>query len=340
MKSRISRRTFISSTAAGTSFASVALLTRRSKAAEFEYKIGNDVPDTHPMNVRLKGAIAKIEQETNGRLVFKLFPNNQLGGDTDMLSQLRSGALECFNLSGLILATLVPVASIYGIAFAFKEHATVFAALDGDLGKHLRGAIEKAGIGSFDKIWSNGYRQILTGEKPIKAPEDLRKMKIRVPVSPLWLSFFKALGASPVGINWNETYSALQTKVVDGLDSSLLNAEISKMYEVQKYCAMTNHMWDGYIFLLNRRAWAALPKDLQEIAERNFNAACLLQRQDYPKIDTTLRPQLGRKGILFTDPKPEEFREALKQGGYYADWRKQYGPEAWAALEKYSGPLG
>jgi TRAP-type C4-dicarboxylate transport system substrate-binding protein len=83
MKSRISRRTFISSTAAGTSFASFALLPRRSKAAEFEYKIGNDVPDTHPMNVRLKKAIAKIEQETSGRLVFKLFPNNQLGGDTD-----------------------------------------------------------------------------------------------------------------------------------------------------------------------------------------------------------------------------------------------------------------
>jgi TRAP-type transport system periplasmic protein len=338
MKSRISRRTFISSTAAGTSFASFALLPRRSKAAEFEYKIGNDVPDTHPMNVRLKEAIAKIEQETSGRLVFKLFPNNQLGGDTDMLSQLRSGALECFNLSGLILATLVPVASIYGIAFAFKEHATVFAALDGDLGKHLRGAIEKAGIGSFDKIWSNGYRQILTGEKPIKAPGDLRNMKIRVPVSPLWLSFFKALGASPVGINWNETYSALQTKVADGLDSSLLNAEISKMYEVQKYCAMTNHMWDGYIFLLNRRAWSALPRDLQEIAERNFNSACLLQRQDYPKIDATLRLQLEGRGIVFTDPKADEFREALKQGGYYSDWRKQYGPEAWAMLEKYSGP--
>jgi hypothetical protein len=69
-----------------------------------------------------------------------------------------------------------------------------------------------------------------------------------------------------------------------------------------------------------------------------INGAC--QRQDYPKIDATLRPQLERKGIPFTDPKAEEFREALKQGGYYADWRKQYGPEAWAALEKYSGPLG
>ena len=110
------------------------------------------------------------------------------------------------------------------------------------------------------------------------------------------------------------------------------------MYEVQKYCAMTNHMWDGYIFLLNRRAWSALPRDLQEIAERNFNSACLLQRQDYPKIDATLRLQLEGKGIVFTDPKADEFREALKQGGYYSDWRKQYGPEAWAMLEKYSGP--
>ena len=226
MTSRLTRRTILSSAAAVGTF---ALVTRRSKAAEFAYKIGNDVPDSHPMNTRLQSAIARIDEESGGRLVFTLFPNNQLGGDTDMLSQLRSGALECFNLSGLILATMVPVTSIYGIAFAFKDYKTAFEAVDGDLGKYLRSAIDKAGIHSLDRLWNNGYRQVLTGARPINAPEDLRNKKIRVPVSPLWLSFFKALGAAPAGINWNETYSALQTKTVDGLDTSLLNADISKM---------------------------------------------------------------------------------------------------------------
>jgi TRAP-type transport system periplasmic protein len=321
------RRTLLSSAACAAAMGTFAVLADRSKAAEFEYKIGNDVPDAHPMNVRLEEAIAKIAQESNGRLAFKLFPNNQLGGDTDMLSQLRSGALECFNLSGLILATMIPVASIYGVAFAFKSYNSAFEAVDGELGKHLRGAIEKAGLDCLPRLWNNGYRQIMTGEKPINSPQDLRNMKIRVPVSPLWISFFKAVGAAPAGINWNETYSALQTKTVDGLDTSLLNADISKMYEVQKYCAMTNHMWDGYFFLANRRAWSALPNDLREIAERNFDAACLVQRRDYQKLDADLRPQMEARSITFTDPSPDEFRAALKQAGFYADWHKQYGPK-------------
>jgi len=103
---------------------------------------------------------------------------------------------------------------------------------------------------------------------------------------------------------------------------------------------MTNHMWDGYFFLANRKAWTALPDGLREIAERNFNAACLLQRDDYAKLDATLRPKLEAKGIVFTDPRPDEFRAALKQAGFYADWLRQYGPDAWGLLEKYAGPLG
>jgi tripartite ATP-independent transporter DctP family solute receptor len=334
------RRSFLGTVAAASGMATFGILTEKSKAAEFEFKIGNDVPDTHPMNVRLREAIARIREQTGGRLVFNLFPNNQLGGDTVMLSQLRSGALECFNLSPIILSTLIPAVSIPGLAYAFKDYGTAFRAMDGELGDHVRAATNKAGIDCFKPVWNNDFRNVLTGEKAIKAAGDLRNLKIRVPVSPLWLSYFKAMGASAVGLNWNETYSALQTKIVDGVDSSLPNADLSKMYEVQKYCAMTNHMWDCYMFLLNRKSWSALPTNLQEIAEKNFTASCLTQRDDYPAIDASLRPQLEAKGLTFTTPDREEFKAELTKANYYADWRKQYGSEAWEILQKYSGPLG
>src|SRR3954470_17271030 len=228
MAKGMKRRTFLGAVAGATSVASFAILTEKSKAAEFVYKIGNDNNETHPLNVRLKEAAENIKQETGGRLVFNLFANSQLGGQTDMLNQLRSGALECFNISPLILATLVPAASISGVAFAFKDFETAFRAMDGELGEHMRAAIGKSGIQCFKSIWNNGYRQVMTGSKPITKPEDLSNLKIRVPVSPLWLSTFKALGTLPATINWSETYSALQTKVADGLDTSLPNAELAK----------------------------------------------------------------------------------------------------------------
>src|SRR5437763_16242446 len=204
---KITRRRFVASPAApATAIATVNLLTRRAQAAEFTYKYANNSPLTHPMTIRMTEAVNKIKEESKGRLEIQIFPNNQLGGDTDMLSQVRSGAIDFFTLSGLILATLVPVASINGIGFAWKNYDEVWPAMDGSLGAHVRAAIDKAGLHAFDKIWDNGYREMTSSTKPIHTPDDLKGFKIRVPVSPLWTSMFKAFGASPARITFSEVY--------------------------------------------------------------------------------------------------------------------------------------
>src|SRR5918912_2743021 len=105
------------------------------------------------------------------------------------------------------------------------------------------------------KIWDNGFRQITTSTKPIQTPDDLKNFKIRVPPSPLWTSMFKALGAGPTTINFNEVYSALQTKVADGQENPLAIIDTAKLYEVQKYCSLTNHQWAGYHVAFNTAAW-------------------------------------------------------------------------------------
>jgi TRAP-type C4-dicarboxylate transport system substrate-binding protein len=91
----------------------------RAAKAEFSYKYANNLPVTHPMNIRAKEMAAAILEETKGRVEIQIFPSSQLGSDTDMLSQLRSGGVEFFTLSGLILSTLVPAAAITGVGFAF-----------------------------------------------------------------------------------------------------------------------------------------------------------------------------------------------------------------------------
>ena len=106
--------------------------------AEFTLKYGNNLPVAHPMNVRAAEMAAKINSESKGRIAFEVYPNNQLGNDTDMLSQVRSGAMDYFTLSPLILGTLVPAAQISGVGFAFKDYSQVWAAMDGDLGTHVR----------------------------------------------------------------------------------------------------------------------------------------------------------------------------------------------------------
>ncbi len=307
--------------------------------AEFTYKYANNLPVTHPMNIRAKEMADAIRRDTKGRVEIEVFPNNQLGSDTDMLSQLRSGALEMFTLSGLILSTLVPTASITGIGFAFKNYADVWKALDGELGAYVRAQISKAGIVPMDKIWDNGFRQITSSSKPINTADDLKGFKIRVPVSPLWTSMFKALEAAPASINFAEVYSALQTKIVDGQENPLAIIQTAKLYEVQKYCSITNHMWDGFWFLANGKAWEKLPPDLRAIVAKHVNKAGENERADVEKLNSTLQKELQDKGLVFNQAKSETFRDKLRKAGFYQEWKGKYGNDAWALLEKYSGKL-
>src|SRR6204780_5154836 len=206
MRSINRRRLLQTGTAAAAGIAASGILTRRGDAAEFSWRYANNNVAQHPMNVRLREAVERIRAQSNGRVDIQIFPNSQLGGDTDMLSQLRTGAIQMFNLSGLILSTFVPLASINGIGFAFKDYDQVWGAMDGALGTFIRATVEKSGLYTFAKSWDNGYPQITSSSHPINTPDDLMGFKIRVPVSPLWTSMFKAFGASPTSININEAY--------------------------------------------------------------------------------------------------------------------------------------
>ncbi|MDH6263619.1 TRAP transporter substrate-binding protein [Bradyrhizobium sp. BR13661] len=335
-----SRRTLLKASAATAVFGGVsAPSVARAQAAEFSYKYANNLPDTHPLNVRAKEMAAAIKSETNGKFDLQIFPNNQLGSDTDMLSQIRSGGVEFFTLSGLILATLVPAASINGIGFAFPDYPTVWKAMDGELGAYVRGEINKAGLEVMDKIWDNGFRQTTSSTKPINGPDDFKGFKIRVPVSPLWTSMFKAFDAAPASINFAEVYSALQTKIVEGQENPLAIISTAKLYEVQKYCSLTNHMWDGFWFLMNRRAWAALPDDIKTIVAKNVNAAAVKEREDTAKLNAGLQQELAAKGLVFNQPEVGPFRDKLRAAGFYNEWKGKYGEKAWELLEKSVGKL-
>ena len=334
----LARRHFVQGLAASGALAA-ASQPLFAQTAPITLKWATNIPATHPSNVRIREAAEAIKKDTNGKIDIQLFPNNQLGGDTDMLSQVRSGAIDIFPLSGLILQTLVPVAGINGLAFAFKDYATVWAAMDGDLGAHVRAAINKVNLHVFDRCLDNGYRNITSSTRPINSAADLKGFKIRVPVSPLWTSMFKALEASPASINFSEVYSALQTKVVEGQENPLAVIDLAKLYEVQKYCSMTGHMWDGQWILANGKRWASLPADIQALITRHVTDAVMKQRDDIRRLNNGLEAQLKAKGLTFNYPDNKSFRDALSKAGFYKEWRGKFGDEAMGKLEKYSGKL-
>jgi tripartite ATP-independent transporter DctP family solute receptor len=324
---------------AAVSVAGLAGMPRTARAAEFSLKYGNNLPLTHPLNDRAQEADDRILAESKGRVEIKIFPNNQLGGDTDMLGQVRSGGIDFFTPSALVVATLVPVAAINAVGFAFADYKQVWSAMDGKLGQHVRDELAKMRLHAFERMWDNGFRQTTTSNKPIETAKDMNGLKIRVPVSPLSVSMFKALGASPASLQFSEVYSALQTKIVDAQENPLPIIQVAKLYEVQKYCSLTNHIWDGFWFIANGRTMERLPADLRTIVSNAINDAGLKQREDIRKLNETVQADLQSKGLAFNSPKPETFRTALRENGFYDEWKKRFGDNAWSLLEQAVGKL-
>jgi tripartite ATP-independent transporter DctP family solute receptor len=333
---QLNRRNLIQgAAAAGAGLAFPAIVLGQS---QFKLKFANIMPADHPLNTRMKEASTTIKEKTNGQVDIQIFPSSQLGSDADMLSQLRSGGIDYFAQSGLILSSLVPVAAFNGIGFAFSDYPSVWRAMDGALGKHVVGAVEKAGLIAFDRMWDNGFRQTLSATQPVRSPADLKGFKIRVPPSPLWTALFRDLGASPVTVPWGETYTALQTKVADGLENPLAGIYFAKMHEVGKFLSNTNHMWDGFWFLANRRSFQALPVTAQEIVRQTVNAAALKQREDVERLNQELRTNLS-KSVEFVNVDSSAFRKRLQESGFYSEWKKRMGDEAWGLLEATAGKL-
>jgi tripartite ATP-independent transporter DctP family solute receptor len=336
------RRTVLRQLGAIPTFAAAgiaAALPGFARAAEYTLKYGNNLPVTHPLNVRAQEAADRIAKESKGRVEIKIFPNNQLGGDTDMLAQVRSGGIDFFTPSALVIATLVPVAAINATGFAFADYGQVWNAMDGKVGAHVRAAIGKMRLYAFEKMWDNGFRQMTSSKGPITSAKDMDGLKIRVPVSPLSVSMFKALGASPASLQFSEVYSALQTKIVDAQENPLPIIQVAKLFEVQKHCSLSNHIWDGFWFIANGRMWDSLPADLKPIVANAINDAGLQQREDIKKLNETLQADLAAKGLAFNKANPDSFRAKLREAGFYAEWKGRFGDEAWGLLEQSVGKL-
>jgi tripartite ATP-independent transporter DctP family solute receptor len=310
-----------------------------AQSKKVSLKVGGQFADSHPSSKAMEEACADIRRQSEGRIDIQFFPSAQLGSDAAMLTQVRSGALDMMTASGISMQVVSPIAGISGMAFAFSDYTHVWQAMDGELGVSIRDGLDKVGLYAFPKILDSGYRNITTSNRPINSVEDLKGMKMRVPPSPVWVSLFTALGSSPTSITINELYSALQTKIVDGQENPLTIIESGKYFEVQKYCSITEHMWDGLWIIANGKRIKSLPADDLALITKSFETATMKQRAETERLNIDLEGGLKAKGLVFNRPDKTQFRDALTKAGFYSEWKQKYGGDAWLILEKYSGKL-
>lgn len=335
-RSRLTHRSvFLGSGAAA--FASVAVVRAPARAAEFSYKFGNPNPVDLPTSVRVVQMANAIKAETNGRLEITVFPNSSLGSSTSMMEQLRLGTIQFLELSLANASGIVPAGGIETVGYAFRSDKQFYASMDGALGAYLRSEFLAKGFYIFERPLSLGARQITSSNHPIRTADDLAGFRLRTLTSPLVVDLLRTLGASPVPLDSSEMYTSLQSHLIDGVDLPVNSILAFRIYEVQKYVSITNHIMQPYWIAANVAAWNALPADIQAVVTRNAAKYALIERNDMAISFDPVVSKLKRLGLAFNDADVASMRARL--GPYYARCKNVLGNQAWSLLEHDVGKL-
>lgn len=232
----------------------------------------------HPVVVGCEKWAELISKKSGGKMTLKVFPST-LGGDVQVLSAVQGGTIDFASMNSGILQGIQKEFAIFDLPFMFGSGPEADKVLDGPFGKKLADLLPSKGLYNLAYL-ELGFRQITNNKRSITKASDIEGLKLRVIQAPIYIDTFSALGANPVPMNFSEVYTALESKIIDGQENPFSVIETSRFPEVQKFLAVTNHMYNPQSLIASKKKWDALTKDEQEILTSTVVEARDWQRQN------------------------------------------------------------
>lgn len=239
------------------------------------FYLAHGLPQTHPVHKGILVFQEAINKKSNGALKVKIFPDGQLGSEREVLELLQIGSIAITKVSAATLSNFVPEYHVLGIPYLFRDKSHQFNVLEGDVGKSI---LEKG-----SRFWLRGLcyydagsRSFYTSEKPIRTPEDLKGLKIRVMNNQMSINMVNALGGSATPMAYGELYTAIQQGVVDGAENNPPSFVSSNHYEISKYYTLDQHSSVPDVLVIGTKFWNKLSEQekvwVQEAANESSQA--------------------------------------------------------------------
>jgi TRAP-type transport system periplasmic protein len=284
-------------------------------------RFGHSATETNPRHEAALFFAKRVAELTGGKLTVTVAANAQYGDDIEMITGLRLGTIDLSISSQGGLSGIVPEAATIGLPFLFDSVEKAWKVLDGPVGTDLAARASAKGV-ELLAYWDNGIRHITNNVRPIKTPEDLKGLKLRVPPDPMASDIFTALGANPTAIKFSELYLALQQKVVDGQENPVVNIYSQKFHEVQKYMTLSRHKYEILPFLASKQMWASLSAAEKDAVRKAAAESRDFQRDINTKGEVKDFEGIKKAGVEIFDADPAPFRAATKS--VYDKWAAQY----------------
>jgi tripartite ATP-independent transporter DctP family solute receptor len=213
-----------------------------------------------------KGAVKMAEEvakRTGEKVSIQVFPNQQLGNERDMIEGMQLGTIDLAIINTPLLASFDSRYQIFDMPFMFNDWAHVSRVVNGQIGQDLLKSLEAKNLKGL-AYSTAGHRHVLNYKRPIKTPDDLKGLKIRVLDNPVHVAIVNAMGANATPMQYSEVATALRQRTVDGLDSPTAAVVSEKFYETQKFMSLTGHVFTGVVYLIGMKRWQSLSPDLQK----------------------------------------------------------------------------
>ncbi len=251
------------------------------------------------------------EKYTNGQVTMTIFPNAVLGDERTLLERMKMGIVHAGVITSGPFINFVPRFGAMDLPFLFRDPAHAYKVLDGPIGDQMFAELQKQGI--IGLAWAErGFRNLTNSKRPVNSPDDIKGLKIRLMQNPIYVDSFLALGANAVPMAWTECLTALQQHTIDGQENPLNVIVAFKLYESQKYMAITRHAYASAPIVMSTKMWKRLTPDQQKALKRAAREAAQYERDFDNANEAKWMKELAQKGMAITTPDLKPFLKAVK----------------------------
>ena len=308
-----------------------------NETKEIVLKVAHVEPETRSTNRALLIFKQEVEEATNGSIKIEIYPNGALGGDVQLTESVAMGTIDMALPSTSVLTSYTDNFGILDMPYLFKSSEAAFKAMDGKMGEYFNETLKSSGLINLGYTY-NGPRSITNSVREIKKPEDLKGIKVRVMESPVFIDFFRTLGANPTPMSFTEVYTALQQGAVEAQENPPSLIFANKFYEVQKYLSVTEHVHNLLAFIMNAEKFNSLSDEqkniLQEKAKKYIEIQRNMELEDNNKYIELLGTEGKLKINILTADEKEEFKKALQP--MYDKYKKNFGDDLFNIANEYN----
>jgi tripartite ATP-independent transporter DctP family solute receptor len=295
---------------AATVFAMAASSFGGAQAAEVTLKLGHLANKDDIWNKAALYFGEQVSQLSNGRIEVKVYPNETLGKEMDLINGMQLGTVE-MTITGESLQNWAPKAALLAVPYAYSTLEEMDKVASGPIGKDIeQQVIEKAMVRPI-AYFARGPRD-LTSNRPIKTPGDLKGLKMRVPNVPLFVDVWRALGANPVPMAFSEVFTSLQNGTIEAQENPLALIKSASFAEVQKYVNRTEHVRSWIYLTISEKTFESLSKEDQAAVLEAGKKTQDYERQLFLKDEDQLRKDLEKAGMTFVDVDQTAFKEKAR----------------------------